>query len=314
MILVENLTKAYDDKVAINNLSFEIKKGEIVGFLGPNGAGKSTTMKVLTCFMPATEGNAFIAGYDIFTQSIYVRRNIGYLPENPPLYLDLRVKEFLKYRASLKNVEKSKINSEIADVIEKCRIGDYANSIIGTLSKGYRQRVGLADALLNNPPILILDEPTVGLDVKEIRPIRDLIKSLGKDHTILLSTHILPEVEMVCERVIILNQGQIVADSNIKDLAGKKNEYHIELKANDKIDTFEAKLKHLEGFIKLDKKVIDEKDFTNKYIIYFEQIKDDHREKIFNIINEENLTLLELYRPTLSLEEIFINKTMKKID
>src|ERR1700688_398990 len=211
MIKVENLTKRYAGQTAIRDLTFEVGQGEIMGFLGPNGAGKTTTMRILAGFMPATSGRASIAGYDIFHQSLQARAHLGYMPENNPLYNDMRVTEYLNYRAALKGVPHRRISERVGDVKELCGVKDVEKKLIGTLSKGYRQRVGLADALLAEPDLLILDEPTIGLDPNQIRQVRELIKNLGKQHTILLSTHILPEVEMTCSRVIIIHKGKIEA-------------------------------------------------------------------------------------------------------
>src|SRR5438067_890807 len=211
MIKVENLTKRYAGHTAIRDLSFEVGQGEIMGFLGPNGAGKTTTMRILAGFMPATSGRASVAGFDVFDRSLQARSHLGYMPENVPLYNDMRVTEYLAYHAALKGVPHRRIAERVGDVKELCGVREVERKLIGTLSKGYRQRVGLADALLNEPDLLILDEPTIGLDPNQIRQVRELIKNLGKQHTILLSTHILPEVEMTCSRVIIIHKGQIEA-------------------------------------------------------------------------------------------------------
>jgi ABC-2 type transport system ATP-binding protein len=212
MIEVEALTKRYAGHTALDGLTFTVPRGEIVGFLGPNGAGKSTTMRILSCFMPASEGIARIAGYDVFTQSDEVRRRIGYMPENNPLHLDMRVREYLKFRARLKGLGIGRSRSRTDDVIEQCGLKDVSRKVIGQLSKGYKQRVGLADALVHEPELVILDEPTIGLDPNQIRSVRQLIKDLGRNHTVLLSSHILPEIEMTCSRVLILHHGKIVAD------------------------------------------------------------------------------------------------------
>ncbi|HWB61556.1 MAG TPA: ATP-binding cassette domain-containing protein, partial [Chthoniobacteraceae bacterium] len=221
MIKVENLTKRYAGVTAVNNISFEVGKGEIVGFLGPNGAGKSTTMRILSSFMPATSGRASIAGFDVFEHSLEARAKLGYMPENVPLYTDMRVTEYLTYRAALKGVRGSRVRERVGDVKELCNLKEVENKVIDTLSKGYRQRVGLADALVHDPELLILDEPTIGLDPNQIRQVRELIKNLGKRHTILLSTHILPEVEMTCSRVIIINKGRIEASDTPQNLLGQ---------------------------------------------------------------------------------------------
>jgi len=211
MISVQQLTKQYSGFTAVEGISFEVGKGEIVGFLGPNGAGKSTTMRVLSGFLPPTSGSATVAGYDVFHQSVQAREHIGYMPENVPLYPEMRVCEYLRYRAALKGVRGRKIRERISDVIDLCNLQEVERKLIGALSKGFRQRVGLADAMVHEPDLLILDEPTIGLDPNQIRQVRDLIRNLGRHHTILLSTHILSEVEMTCQRVIIINHGKIEA-------------------------------------------------------------------------------------------------------
>ena len=218
MIKVENLTKRYAGQPAIQDLNFEVGKGEIMGFLGPNGAGKSTTMRILSSFMPPSSGRASIAGFDVFEQSLQARAHLGYMPENVPLYNDMRVTEYMNYRAALKSVPHRRIAERVGDVKELCGLKEVEKKIIGTLSKGFRQRVGLADALVHEPDLLILDEPTSGLDPKQIIDIRQLIKSLAADHTVLLSTHILPEVSMVCDKVVIINRGKIVMEKTLADL------------------------------------------------------------------------------------------------
>src|ERR1700719_3505551 len=221
MTTVENLTKRYAGNTAIKDLSFEVGQGEIMGFLGPNGAGKTTTMRILSSFMPPTSGRATVAGFDVFEQSLQARAHLGYMPENVPLYNDMRVTEYLNYRAALKGVPHRRIAERVGDVKELCGLKDVERKLIGTLSKGYRQRVGLADALLAEPDLLILDGPTIGLDPNQIRQVRELIKNLGKQHTILLSTHILPEVEMTCSRVIIVHRGRIEACDTPDNLLGQ---------------------------------------------------------------------------------------------
>ena len=221
MIKVESLTKKYAGFTAVRGIDFSVGKGEIVGFLGPNGAGKSTTMRMLACYLPPTSGSAEIAGYDVFRDSLKARERIGYMPENVPLYNDMRVVEYLKYRASLKGVRGRRMKDRLVDVMDLCGLGDVSRKLIGTLSKGYRQRVGLADAMVHEPDLLILDEPTIGLDPNQIRQVRELIRNLGRHHTILLSTHILPEVEMTCGRVIIINQGRIVSSDAPENLRAR---------------------------------------------------------------------------------------------
>ena len=226
-IVAEQLTKVYPGKRAIDKVSFHVKKGEIVGFLGPNGAGKSTTMRILTGFQPASEGTARVAGFDVFEQSDDVKRNIGYLPESPPIYMEMRVREYLDFVARIKGVEKKLRRSRIDEAIERCGLGEVAHRITGKLSKGYRQRVGIAQAVLHKPPILILDEPTSGLDPKQVVEVRRLVLGLAEsmNQTILLSTHILPEVSMTCGRVIIINHGHIVLSQSLQDLSGDNLDY-----------------------------------------------------------------------------------------
>jgi ABC-2 type transport system ATP-binding protein len=218
MIVVNGLTKSYGSTHAVRNLSFTVEKGEVVGFLGPNGAGKSTTMRILCGYLPADSGEVSIAGFDIFSESLKARSRIGYLPENVPLYPEMRVSEYLRYRASLKGVRSRRVAEKVLDSLDLCGLRHVEHQLIGTLSKGYRQRVGLADALVNEPDILILDEPTIGLDPNQIREVRTLIKRLASRHTILLSSHILSEVEMTCSRVLILNRGRIVATGTPSEL------------------------------------------------------------------------------------------------
>src|SRR6186713_1169876 len=221
MIKVEGLTKRYARTVAVDNVSFEIEKGQIVGFLGPNGAGKTTTMRVLTCFLPPTEGRAEVAGFDVTTHSMDVKKRIGYLPEIPPLYPEMEVVEYLEFVARLKGVPKGDVKKRVQEVSERCRVADVSTKLISKLSKGYRQRVGLAQAIIHNPDVLILDEPTSGLDPKQIHETRSLIRGLAGDHTIILSTHILPEVEQVCEQVIIISKGKVVATDTVQNLTNR---------------------------------------------------------------------------------------------
>ncbi len=218
MIQVSHLTKMYGARTAVDDLSFHVKKGEIIGFLGPNGAGKSTTMKILTGFMPATDGQANVAGFDVFEDPLEVKRNVGYLPETPPVYLEMSVKDYVEYAARLHQVPRGQLGAAVSSALGRTSLGDVRNRLIGNLSKGYRQRVGLAQAIVHNPKVLILDEPTVGLDPAQIIEIRTLIKSLGGDHTVILSSHILPEVTATCERIIVINRGRIVAEDTIERL------------------------------------------------------------------------------------------------
>ena len=218
MIEVESLTKRYGRATAVDGVSFRVEKGEILGFLGPNGAGKTTTMRILTCYLPPTGGTARVGGYDVYEQPMEVRRRVGYLPETPPLYPDMSVRDYLDFCAKIKGVSSGDRKGKVGDAIEKCRVGDVRTTLIGKLSKGYRQRVGLAQAILHNPDVLILDEPTAGLDPKQIIETRELIRGLGGDHTIILSTHILPEVSMTCGRVVIIDKGRVVAEDSPENL------------------------------------------------------------------------------------------------
>lgn len=235
MIEVENLSKRYGDLVAVDGISFQIGEGEIVGFLGPNGAGKTTTMRMLTGYLPATGGTAKIAGFDIFTQSLEVRRRIGYLPEHPPVYADMTVGGYLDFVAKIKGVPSGQRSGRRDTVLGQCGLEDVRGRVIGALSKGYRQRVGLAQALIHDPQVLVLDEPTIGLDPKQIIEIRTLVKGLGGKHTVILSTHILPEVSMTCERVVVIHKGRIVGDQSIKDITarGSLEEAFLRLTAED---------------------------------------------------------------------------------
>lgn len=302
MIKVDHLAKRYADVYAVDHISFEVKQGEILGLLGPNGAGKTTTMRILTCYMPATSGTATVAGYDVFRDSIDVRKNIGYLPENVPLYPEMRVREYLSFRAKLKKLPYRERKVKIDECIEKCRIADVQNQIIGTLSKGYRQRVGLADTLVHDPKILILDEPTIGLDPNQIRQVRQLIKELGEKHTILLSTHILPEVEMLCGRVIIINKGKIVAmdtPSNLADQLRSGNNITLEVRGVGE------KIKNALSAINGVKKIVwHEKGELNNYNVEAERGM-DIREDVFTSIVKNNGVIREMKQTPITLEEIF---------
>src|SRR5580658_5663277 len=234
MIDVSNLSKSYAGHTAVEDISFQVERGEIVGLLGPNGAGKSTTMRILSCFIPASSGSATVAGLDVFTQANEVRRRIGYMPENNPLHPDMRVREYLKFRARLKGMSHSRSRERIDAVITQCGLESESKRIIGQLSKGYRQRVGLADALVHQPELIILDEPTIGLDPSQIRSVRQLIKDLGRRHTVLVSSHILSEIELTCSRVVIMRQGRILAadtQENLQKLYAKNGHLIAEIAA-----------------------------------------------------------------------------------
>jgi ABC-2 type transport system ATP-binding protein len=221
MISVKDLSKRYARTTAVDQISFQVAKGQIVGFLGPNGAGKTTTMRILTCFLPPTAGTAQVAGFDVLEQPLEVKKRIGYLPELPPIYPEMETSEYLKFVGKLKGLSGAKLQKRVDYVCERCAIADVKNKLLGKLSKGYRQRVGLAQAIIHNPDVLILDEPTAGLDPKQINETRDLIKDLAGEHTIILSTHILPEVEQTCEQVIIINKGKLVATDSVRNLRAR---------------------------------------------------------------------------------------------
>ncbi len=306
MIKVENLTKRYPGHTAIEDLSFEVGKGEIMGFLGPNGAGKSTTMRILSSFMPATSGRATIAGFDVFEQSLQARSHLGYMPENVPLYKDMRVTEYLDYRAALKGVPHRRIAERVGDVKELCGLKDVEKKLVGALSKGYRQRVGLADALVHEPELLILDEPTSGLDPNQIRQVRDLIRNLGKQHTILLSTHILPEVEMTCSRVIIINKGRIEACDTPENLLG-------EIRTAGGV-VLEARVGAEDGAEEL-KKIAGVRDVTmttdgewQRFSLRVESGA-DLREEVFQLAADRRWSVRELSQRKATLEDVFVEIT-----
>jgi len=304
MIEVRGLTKRFVNTVAVNNISFEVREGEIVGFLGPNGAGKTTTMRMLTCFMPATSGQAYVDGLDIFTQSLEVRKRVGYMPENVPLYPEMRVEEYLNFRAKLKGVERKKRKSRVEEVIERCWLKDVRRKINGHLSKGYRQRVGLAECLVHNPKILILDEPTIGLDPAQIRATRKLIRELAHDHTVLLSTHILPEVEMTCERVIIINEGHIALQDSLENLiGGAKAAVPVRLEVKGPPERIKAVLETIPGVTR----VQEEQARANTRFLIESSSGTDVREEISNRMARNGWPIIELTSKAKTLEEIFVD-------
>jgi ABC-2 type transport system ATP-binding protein len=306
MIKVENLTKRYAGQTAIQDLSFEVGKGEIMGFLGPNGAGKTTTMRILASFMPPTSGRATVAGFDIFEQSLQARAHLGYMPENVPLYNDMRVTEYLDYRAALKGVPHRRVAERVGDVKELCGLRDVEKKVIGTLSKGYRQRVGLADALLHEPDLLILDEPTIGLDPNQIRQVRELIKNLGKQHTILLSTHILPEVEMTCSRVIIIHKGRIEACDTPENLLGKiRQAGGVVVEAKVGTDNGAEELKKISGV----RDVTSNADGEWKIFSLRVESGVDVREEVFRLATARRWFVRELTQRRATLEDVFVELT-----
>ena len=306
MIEVEHLTKNYGPRSAVKDLSFQINQGEVVGFLGPNGAGKTTTMNILTCILPATEGKARVCGFDTFEQSMEIRKVIGYLPETPPLYQDMGVADFLKFAAGLRNVPKKKIAAAVDLVLEQCGLGDVRRRIIGRLSKGYQQRVGLAQAMIHDPKILILDEPTVGLDPIQIIEIRKLIQQLGTAHTILLSSHILPEVTQICQRVIIINEGEIVAMDTLDGLnASMRHARRLELKVRNPADGIQNKLEALDKVTSVQTRGRD--------FFVIESDPDVHLQDAVARLALDQLWGIEELKPmTLTLEDIFLKLTTEE--
>ncbi len=307
MIKVENLTKRYAGVTALNGLSFEVQRGEIVGFLGPNGAGKSTTMRILTGFIPASSGRVEVAGLDVFENSLEVRERVGYMPENNPLYTDMRVNEYLKFRSKLKGLPRGERKERIPEVLEMCGLTDVSHRIIGHLSKGYRQRVGLADALLAEPDLLILDEPTIGLDPVQIRQVRQLIKGLGKRHTILLSTHILPEVEMTCNRVIIIHHGRILASDTPENLMKTLHAGGlIQVEVRGPGSEVQARLRTIEGVESISARLLEDGCVR---VAVTPKPGEDPRERIYQTVATNGWTLRELTRTRTTLEDIFVQIT-----
>lgn len=308
MIEVNDLTRYYGQKQAIANVSFKVKKGEILGLLGPNAAGKTTTMRILTCYMPPTSGTATVDGYDIFEKSMEVRQITGYLPENPPLYNELVVTDYLNFVSQIKGIEKSRIQSEIDSVIEKASLGDVKNRVIGKLSKGFKQRVGLAQCLLNNPKVVILDEPTVGLDPKQIIEIRELIKNLKGDHTVILSSHILPEVEQTCERVVIISDGVVVAEDTPSNLTARmKGSERVLLEVEGEKKKVEETLKTLKDITNL--KITPQEGNLLKIAI---ESKKDLRKDLAQILVTKKFGLLDMHADKVTLEDIFLHLTTKE--
>lgn len=307
MITVENLTKRYATKAAIEGMSFQVEKGEILGFLGPNGAGKTTTMRIITGYMPATEGTVRVDGFDVFDKPIEVRRRIGYLPENPPLYLEMNVTGYLRFVAKIKGVPGKRINDEVKSVMERVNITDVKDRIISKLSKGYKQRVGIAQALLNDPPVLILDEPTIGLDPKQIREIRELIKALADKHTVVLSTHILPEVEQTCNRVIIIDKGRIVAVGTPETLRLQlQGAELVTVEVQGPVGEILSKIKAMPGVVEARK--VAETDGRHRLEVEGE-LRKEIRSDLARTIVQNGWGLFELQSTVMTLEDIFLQLT-----
>lgn len=304
MIEVERLTKHYGPVTAIRDVSFSVAPGHIVGFLGPNGAGKSTTMRILSCFMPASSGTARVAGHDVFRESLEVRRRIGYLPESVPLYTEMRVAPYLDFVAEVKGVSRSDRRRRVADVMDRCLVADVQNRLIGTLSKGYRQRVGLAQALVSDPEVLILDEPTIGLDPQQITEIRSLIKSLAGQHTVILSTHILPEVSMVCSGVIIINKGSVVAQGPIDSLVEQVfPTARVEVEIVGPPPAVRDRIRSIAGVLSVEDQMVG--NGAARYVVETARGR-DVRAEIFKLAAQQHWDLLELRRVGMTLEEVFI--------
>ncbi len=313
MIEVKNLTKWYGRVLAVDDISFEVDKGSIVGFLGPNGAGKSTTMKILTCYQPATSGTAAVAGYDVLSDSLSVRRNVGYMPEAVPLYNEMRVGEYLRFRASLRDIPASRRGAEVDRVAERCWLSKPENMMrrrLGELSRGYRQRVGLADVLLHNPPVLILDEPTVGLDPVQIREIRQLIRELGDQHTVMLSSHILAEVEQVCSQLIVIANGRIAATGSPDELRKQVVSPSTIIAEMSGADAA-AMVKALEQLPGVRKVSADEVDGWTRLDIQG-HAGEDPRVDIQRVAGERGWKLRELRRKVGSLEDFFVQITFQQ--
>ncbi len=313
MIEVQGLTKFYGNFQALKGISFTVRKGEILGFLGPNGAGKTTTMRILTCFFPATSGKAMVAGYDVFEDAIEVRRRIGYLPENVPLYLDMRAEDYLTFVAGLKGVPSGEIKKRVDKVMEEVGIAHMRHKLVGEMSKGYRQRTGLAQALVNDPEVLILDEPTIGLDPKQIIDIRKLIKGLAGRRTVILSTHILPEVSMTCQRVIIINDGKIVAMDTTENLTESlEGHRRLLLKVQGPEDQISEALKAIEGVRNISTASEGASpDGVAELRVDVEKHRDVRRE-IAACIVQKGWGLLELRPIEMSLEDIFVKLVTKE--
>jgi len=309
MIKVDGVTKKYPGRLAVDNISFEVNRGEIVGFLGPNGAGKTTTMRLLTGYLPLTSGSIEVAGFDVSTYPQEVRRRIGYLPESCPLYPEMRVDEYLRFRAELKGVKPSSRKAKINEVKERCGLTDVGGRIIGQLSKGYRQRVGLADSLVHDPDLLVLDEPTVGLDPYQIRQVRELITQLAERHTVLLSTHILQEVEAICERIIIIKEGRIVAADTEENLHRRLHASSI-IRMEVRADR-DAVLDQIGGMNGMD--VQNSSELSDGWVwVEIEADSPDMRVELFNLAVAEGWSMRELTEQQHSLEDTFVEITRRE--
>ena len=310
MIKVSNLSKKYVGKPAVDNISFNVESGEIVGFLGPNGAGKTTTIRMLTGYIPPTSGTALIGGYDIFLNSLIAKQKIGYMPENVPLYDDMRVREYLLFRAELKGLRGQDVRKHMNEALELCSIKDIKSQMISSLSKGFRQRVGLADALINKPPLLILDEPTNGLDPSQIRSFRELIKELAENHTILISTHILSEVELTCDRVLIINKGQMIGNNTPLELSEKiKSSTTISLELKSQDHDIRDTISNTSGIKKV---TLEKQEDDWKFFRIRVDYGNDLREEIMNLGNKRNWLIREIHYQRSTLEDAYIEMIQNK--
>jgi ABC-2 type transport system ATP-binding protein len=312
MITVKELTKRYARTIAVDQISFEVTKGQIVGFLGPNGAGKTTTMRMLTCFLPPSAGTASVAGFDVLEQPLEVKKHIGYLPETPPIYPEMETVEYLKFVGKLKGLRGGDLQKRVDYVCDRCAVADVKNKLLGKLSKGYRQRVGLAQAIIHNPDVLVLDEPTAGLDPKQINETRDLIKSLAGDHTIILSTHILPEVEQTCEQVIIINKGKLVATDSVRNLQARARGAESVLveiggrNGNLEVPTVQHRLEQVSGV----SRVLCKQQVDSRALFEVESQKGELvRGDLARTVVKSGWDLNELRPSAMSLEEIFLQLT-----
>jgi ABC-2 type transport system ATP-binding protein len=314
MIEVEGLTKDYGTTRAVNGVSFTVRQGEVLGFLGPNGAGKSTTMKMLTCFLAPTAGRARVAGHDVFDESIEVRRRIGYLPEDTPIYRDMTVVEYLDFAAQMRGMDGDRIPDRIKEIGQRCGLADVAGKLVGELSKGYRQRVGLAQAMLHDPDILLLDEPTSGLDPNQIVEIRSLIKEIGREKTVVLSTHILPEVQATCSRIVIISGGKLVADGTPEALRARERggRYRVVVESDGiSKEAIRDRLASLAGVARCE--TLSAEAGAHAFVIDG-AASDDLRKPIFRAVVDNRWTLLELARESASLEDVFRHLTTREED
>jgi gliding motility-associated transport system ATP-binding protein len=311
LIEVDHLIKSYGKNIAVNDISFDVGKGEILGFLGPNGAGKTTTMRILTGYLPATSGSARIAGFDVFEKSMEVRRRIGYLPETPPLYPDMRVQTYLEFVARIKGVAGGDIANRVDRAMEMANLEDRRSELIKRLSRGFKQRVGIAQAIVHNPDVVILDEPTVGLDPKQIIEVRKLIKGLAGEHTIILSTHILPEASQTCDRVVIINRGRIAAVDTPENLTTQlKGSERVQLEVRGDEDALREAIEQVEGVTKVEIEAIESSDHL-KAIVESEP-GTDLRSRLAAAVLGKGLELFELKAVSLSLEDIFLQLTTEE--